>query len=169
MSESVNEAGGGSGPSHRSVEVGVAIAMAILALIGIYGSLQNGVGWGPDGPRAGFFPFYVALIVLISCAVNLATVIRRMDGTKLFAEWGQLRQVFSVIVPTAIYVGLVPYIGIYVSSALLIAVFMRWFGRYNWFMVALIAILVPILTFVTFEIWFLVPLPKGPLENWLGY
>ncbi|HEX5509378.1 MAG TPA: tripartite tricarboxylate transporter TctB family protein [Pseudolabrys sp.] len=168
MSESVNEASG-AGPSHRSVEVGVAIAMAVLALIGIYGSLQNGIGWGSDGPRAGFFPFYVSLIVLISCVVNLATVIRRMDGTKLFAEWGQLRQVFSVLVPTAIYVGLVPYIGIYVSSALLIAVFMRWFGRYSWLMVALIAILVPILTFVTFEIWFLVPLPKGPLENWLGY
>ncbi len=168
MSESVNEAGG-AGPSHRGVEIGVAVAMAILALIGIYGSLQNGVGWGPDGPRAGFFPFYVALIVLISCVVNLATVVRRMDGTKLFAEWGQLRQVFSVIVPTAIYVGLVPYTGIYVASALLIAVFMRWFGRYSWLVVALIAILVPILTFLTFEIWFLVPLPKGPLENWLGY
>ncbi|HEU4659118.1 MAG TPA: tripartite tricarboxylate transporter TctB family protein [Pseudolabrys sp.] len=168
MSENVHE-GAGSGPSHRSVEIGVAVAMAVLALIAIYGSLQNGVGWGSDGPRAGFFPFYVALIVLFSCVMNLATVIRRMDKTKLFADWGQLRQVFSVIVPTAVYVGLVPYIGIYVSSALLIAVFMRWFGRYNWPLVAFIAIVVPVLTFITFEIWFLVPLPKGPLENWLGY
>ena len=58
----------------------------------------------------------------------------------------------------------------YVSSALLIAVFMIWFGRYNWLMVARRSrSCVPVLTFFMFEIWFLVPLPKGPLENLLGY
>jgi hypothetical protein len=24
-------------------------------------------------------------------------------------------------------------------------------------------------TFLVFETWFLVPMPKGPLETWLGY
>jgi len=168
MNETVNETDG-TGPSHRSVEIGVAVAMAILALVGMYGSAKVGIGWGDEGPRAGFFPFYVSLIVLISCGVNLASAIMHADRGKIFAEWSQLRQVGSVLVPTAIYVGLVPYIGIYVSSALLIAVFMRWFGRYRWLTVVAIAIIVPVLTFVTFEIWFLVPLPKGPLENWLGY
>jgi hypothetical protein len=143
--------------------------MAVVALIGIYGSVQIGIGWGAEGPRAGFFPFYVSLIVLICCLVNLASVVLKTDGVRVFAEWSQLRQVFSVIVPTAIYVGLVPYIGMYVSSALLIAVFMRWFGRYSWPFVAALAILVPVAAFFTFEIWFLVPLPKGPLESWLGY
>jgi|SRR6185437_1445208 putative tricarboxylic transport membrane protein len=168
MNDTVH-ATGGAGPSHRSVEIGVAVTMVILALIGMYGSNKVGIGWGAEGPRAGFFPFYVSLIVLISCAVNLASVFRKSSDGKLFAEWGQLRQVGSVLLPTAIYVGLVPYIGIYASSALLIAVFMRWFGRYGWPAVIAISIIVPILTFVTFEIWFLVPLPKGPLENWLGY
>ena len=75
-----------------------------------------------------------------------------------------------MLVPTAIYVALVPYIGIYVASALLIAFFMLWFGRYSWLLVvgdrdrACRS-----LTFLMFEIWFLVPLPKGPLENLLGY
>jgi hypothetical protein len=72
-------------------------------------------------------------------------------------------------VPVAIYAGLIPYIGLYVASALLIGVFMRWFGKYGWPMVLTIAIAVPVLTFFMFEIWFLVPLPKGPLENYLGY
>jgi p-aminobenzoyl-glutamate transporter AbgT len=31
------------------------------------------------------------------------------------------------------------------------------------------AVIVPIVIFVMFEIWFLVPLPKGPLEVMLGY
>ncbi len=134
MNETANETGG-TGPSHRVAEIGVAGVMALLALIGIYGSLQVGIGWGAEGPRAGFFPFYVSLIVLISCAVNVVSVLRVPDTGKLFAEWSQLRQVVSVLVPTAIYVALVPYIGIYVASALLIAFFMRWFGRYNWLFV----------------------------------
>jgi putative tricarboxylic transport membrane protein len=168
MSDMINETGG-TGPSHRSVELGVAGFIALLAVIGIYGSIKVGIGWASDGPRAGFFPFYVSLIVLISCAVNIAQAMAVPDDGKIFAEWSQLRQVLSVLVPTAIYVTLVPYIGMYVASALLIAGFMRWFGHYRWLIVASVAIAVPIITFFMFEVWFLVPLPKGPLERLLGY
>jgi hypothetical protein len=55
------------------------------------------------------------------------------------------------------------------ASALLIAAFMIWLGKYRWILAIPIAIAVPLLTFMLFEIWFLVPLPKGPLENFLGY
>ena len=48
--------------------------------------------------------------------------------------------------PTAIYVALIPWIGIYVASIMLIAVFMRWLGRYDWGMVAAIALGVPLVT-----------------------
>jgi len=168
MSDTTEETGG-TGPSHRRVELGVAGFMALLALIGIYGSLQVGIGWAADGPRAGFFPFYVSLIVLISCAVNVVQALAKPADGKLFAEWAQLRQVGSVLLPSAIYVLLVPYVGMYVASALLIGFFMRWFGHYRWAVAAGVALLVPILTFFMFEVWFLVPLPKGPLETWLGY
>ncbi len=168
MNQTANETGG-AGPSHRSVEIGVAGFMALLALIGIYGSLKVGIGWGDEGPRAGFFPFYVSLVVLISCAVNLLTVLATSGQGKVFAEWGQLRQVISVLVPTIIYVALVPFLGMYVASALLIVFFMRWFGNYAWHTAVAVAVGVPVLTFLMFEIWFLVPLPKGPLESFLGY
>ena len=167
MSESSHSTGG-TGPSHRSVEIGVALFMALLAAVGIAGSLKVGIGWGPEGPKAGFFPFYISLIVLISCAVNIIGVLREFTGREVFATWGQLRQVLSVVIPTTIYVFAVPVIGMYVSSGLLIAVFMKWIGRYSWPMVLAIAVGVPILTFILFERWFLVPLPKGPLEDWLG-
>jgi hypothetical protein len=168
MNQTVNETGG-TGPSHRNVEVGVAAFMALLALIGIYGSLKVGIGWGAEGPRAGFFPFYVSLIVLIACGINIHSALAVPEAGRLFAQWSQLRQVLSVLVPTAVYVALIPYVGMYVASALLIGLFMRWFGGYSWLIVLGIAILVPILTFLTFEMWFLVPLPKGPLERLLGY
>ena len=168
MNETLKETGG-AGPSHRGVEIGVAVAMAILALIGIYGSIKVGIGWGAEGPRAGFFPFYVSLAVLISCAVNLAKIMLSPDDGSLFAEWGQIRQVLAVVAPTAIYVAAIPFLGIYVSSALLIIAFMKWLGNYNWLKSIAVGVVVPILTFLMFEIWFLVPLPKGPLENLLGY
>ena len=72
------------------------------------------------------------------------------------------------MVPTTVYVFAVPVLGMYVSSGLLIGVFMKWLGRYSWPMVLAIAIGVPVITYVLFERWFLVPLPKGPLEDWLG-
>jgi hypothetical protein len=157
------------GPAQRSVEIGVAAAVALFALIIILGSIQAGIGWGAEGPKAGFFPFYVGLLILVSSGINLAQIMREHYEGRLFADWGQLRQVLSVLVPTAIYVALVPWIGIYVASVLLIAVFMKWLGRYGWSMVAAVSIGVPLVTFAVFEKWFLVPLPKGPLETALGY
>jgi putative tricarboxylic transport membrane protein len=168
MSHNAEDAAGG-GPSQRNAELGVALLIAIIAVIGVIGSLKVGIGWAADGPRAGFFPFYISVIILISCAVNIASTLRHVDETATFATWGQLGKVMQVLVPTAIYALVVPYSGIYVASALLIALFMRWFGRYNWAIVAAIAVGLPIVTFVTFEIWFLVPLPKGPLEAALGF
>ena len=96
-----------SGPSHRRVEIGVAIGMMAFGLIVIAGSLQVGIGWGAEGPRSGFFPFYLGLIIIASSAVNLVQASLIYRG-KLFAEWGQLRQVMSVVVPTTIYVFVLP-------------------------------------------------------------
>jgi hypothetical protein len=167
MSETPHRAG--TGPSHRLVEIGVAVAMMLFSFIVIGGSLQVGVTWGVEGPRAGFFPFYLGLLILIASLFNLVQAIWTPGRARLFAEWGQLRQVLSVVVPAALYVGLVPWIGIYASSALLIAVFMKWIGRYGWSLVLPIAVGVPIICFVVFEKWFLVPLPKGPIEEMLGF
>jgi putative tricarboxylic transport membrane protein len=63
----------------------------------------------------------------------------------------------------------VPFLGIYLSSMLLIAFFMRWLGGYGPAIIVPVAIGVPIAFFLVFERWFLVPLPKGPIEYWLGF
>ena len=169
MSNGSSEGVHRAGPSQRSVEIGVTLLMALFALIVIAGSMQAGLGWGAEGPKAGFVPFYVGLVILGSSIINFGGVISLRPDDRLFAEWGQLSQVMAMLVPTAIYVALVPWIGIYVASVLLIAVFMRWLGRYGWGMIAAVAVGVPLVTFVIFEKWFLVPLPKGPIEDYLGF
>jgi putative tricarboxylic transport membrane protein len=159
----------GAGPTQRSVEIGVTVAMAVFALIVIAGSLQAGVGWGAEGPKAGFVPFYVGLLILGSSVINLGAVLSERSDKRLFAEWGQLAKVMSILVPTSIYVAAIPWIGIYVASVILIAVFMRWLGRYTWSLVAAISLAVPLAVFLIFERWFLLPLPKGPIEEFLGF
>jgi putative tricarboxylic transport membrane protein len=61
------------------------------------------------------------------------------------------------------------FVGLYVAVGLYMAFYMRWIGRHSWGLVLLISIAFPLITFAVFEIWFLVPMPKGPLEAWLGY
>jgi hypothetical protein len=163
-----SESAHGSGPLHRIVELSVALIIAVFALIVIGGSLKVGAGWGFDGPQAGFFPFYIGLLILGSSIVNFINVWQAAAQKRLFAEWGQLGQVLSVVIPAGIYVALVKPIGIYAASILLIAVFMRWLGKYNWGLVISVAVGVPAITFVVFEKWFLVPLPKGPIESFFG-
>ena len=157
------------GPSHIAVEIGVAIAIAIFGIVTVIGSLKVGINWGAEGPKAGFFPFYVGLMIIGSGLVNLYQSITGQFGGGLFASWVQLRRVLSVVVPTVIYVATIPFIGIYITSAVLIGFFMRWLGRYGWGLVLAISIAIPVITFVVFERWFLVPLPKGPIEEYLGF
>ena len=156
-----------SGPSQVATEIGVALATALFGLIVIIGSLRVGVGWGADGPRSGSFPFYTGLAIVIASAVNLVQSFG-IDRRRLFADWSQLRQVVAVVIPTAVYVAVVPWIGLYVASILLIAGFMVWLGGYHLLLAATVAIATVALTYLTFEWWFLVPLPKGPLEDLLG-
>ena len=157
------------GPGHRTMEMGVALAVVLFGVIAIVGSLQVGIDWGAEGPKAGFFPFYIGLMIIGAGLVNLFQAMTGRFKGGLFASWRQLRQVLSVVVPTAIYVAVIPWIGIYIASGVLIGFFMRWLGRYRWPLVSGIAIGVPLVTFIVFERWFLVPLPKGPVEEWLGF
>lgn len=161
--------GSGAGPRHRDVEAGVAVATGLFAVIVIIGSLKAGIDWASDGPRAGFFPFYIGLFILASSVINFGYAIVENPRAKLFAGWDQIARVISVVIPTGIYVALIPWLGIYVSSVLLIGLFMRWLGKYRWPATLALAVGVPLVFFIVFERWFLVPLPKGPVEDWLGF
>jgi len=156
-----------AGPRQRHVELGVAAFMALLGVITIIGSLHVGTGWGAEGPQSGFFPFWIGVLIVAASSYNFVRAFA-VPARKLFAEWSQIRQVGKVVWPMAIYVAAVPWLGIYVSSALLTMGFMRWLGRYGWVLTLSVSIGLQIITYMTFEKWFLVPLPKGPFEELLG-
>src|SRR5258705_12247351 len=114
-----------AGPPHKLVEAGITLLIALFGVIVIIGSVKAGINWGAEGPRAGFFPFYIGIFIVVASAINLLSALRdENDG--LFAEWGQLRQVMSVVIPTAIYVGSIPFTGLYLASIIFISLFMPW-------------------------------------------
>lgn len=156
--------------SYRSMDAFVALCFMVAAAVVMWDSVRVGAGWVSDGPQAGYFPFYIGLIMFISGAGVLVTaLVTKTPNLATFVEKGQLVSVLRVLIPTAIYVGIMPYIGLYVSSALFIAVFMIWIGKYSLVWAVPVSLGVPLFLFVLFEIWFLIPLPKGPVENALGF
>ena len=152
----------------RTVDVLTAVVLMLLGGVVVADSVRLGIGWGTDGPKSGFFPFWLALLMLAACALILIQSIRRKSSAP-FVTREQLSPVLKVLWPAAAAVALMQFVGLYVASALYMAFYMRLVGRHGWLVVIGLAVLVPVVTFFVFETWFLVPMPKGPLEAWLGY
>ena len=157
--------------SNRAMNIAVALVLMSVATVVMVASYKLGSGWAEDvGPDSGYFPFYVALIMLVaSSATLLQNVLAARAAKGSFVARGELIMVLQVLVPMTIFVVLAIYIGIYISTALFISFFMIWHGRYPLHKTAVVALAVPVVLFFIFEVWFLVPLPKGPLKSWLGY
>jgi putative tricarboxylic transport membrane protein len=164
--------------TNKTMEIVVALLLIGASAIVIFDSKRIGLGWQEgQGPAPGYFPFWVAVALALSSLYNLFNAVRGADadGGDDFVSKTALGRVLAVLVPTAIYVaviggvGPIPGLGIYVASAIFIALFMLVFGKEKPIRTVLVSIGVPLLLFFMFERWFLVPLPKGPLEAMLGF
>ena len=162
-----------SASSVKMVDAATAIAILLMGAVVIWDSRRLGASWGSDGPEPGYFPFYIGLILCVSSLVNFFRAIKDDSGDS-FVSMSALKMILSVIVPTIVYVALIggvgpiPALGIYVASAIFIALFMKWLGKYAWPITLAVSVAVPVVFFLLFEVWFKVPLPKGPLEAALG-
>jgi len=160
--------------SVRLWEAIVAIAFLVTGSVVAWDSHRLGSSWGSDGPQAGYFPFYIGVIIIVSSAINLFNALKPgAGGGEAFVQWGQLKLILAVLLPSVVYVALIdnPWygFGIYVPSAIFIAVFMRILGKYGWLKIAAVSLGVVIAFFLAFEVWFKVPLPKGPIEALFGF
>jgi hypothetical protein len=156
--------------STRTMELVVALVFMALASLIMWDNWRIGARWEADGPGAGYFPFRIGAIMFIVSAITFVTHLRdRRAAESSFVDRSQLKMVLKVLIPTIFFVAIIPLTGIYVASAIFIAFFMFWLGRYRPTLVLMVALGVPAFLFMMFEIWFLVPLPKGPLETAFGY
>ena len=150
-----------------------AITAAIIFLVGLVMMIdgyRSGMGWAFDGPESGYFPFRTGAILFISSVVIfLRTLFSKHRNDKLFVSWDRFKQVLYVLIPIVLYVLVTQFVGIYVASAVFIGGFMRVMGKFIWLKIILISVGISVTLFWMFEIQFMVPLPKGPLESLLGY
>jgi putative tricarboxylic transport membrane protein len=158
----------------RIVNLVTAALLILLGSIVIYDALRLGIGWGYEGPGSGFFPFWLAtLLAVVSAALFIEAWIDRSQ--KSFVTWERFVPVLKVLIPLAGFIvltdppGAWPGLGLYVAAGIYLGFYMRWVGRHGWGAVVALSIAVPVITFFIFETWFLVPMPKGPVEDWLGY
>jgi ABC-type polysaccharide/polyol phosphate export permease len=154
--------------STRTAELVVAFLIFALGATVIWDSVRLGARWGDDGPQAGYFPFYIGLLICLSTGIIFFRALGdKVKAAKSFVTRGQLVLVMKMLVPSIIYTVLIKLLGIYVASTLFIAFFMRWLGKTPWPKTVAVALGVSVVFFLLFEVWFKVPLPKGPLEAWL--
>jgi hypothetical protein len=158
--------------STRAAEMVVAALLLAIGAIVVYDSYRLGSKWGSDGPQSGYFPFYIGLLICLSAIVNFVQALVAVTGADgVFVRWGQFKLVLIVLIPAAVYVLGVQYIGVYVASAIYIAVFMAVLGKYSWLRSIVVGIAVNASFFLMFEVWFKVPLFKGNFDplHFLGY
>ncbi len=161
-----------TGVATNIIDAFVAVLVIIMGGVVLYGSRKLGSEWTSDGPGAGYFPFYIGLILCISgIGVLYQALASKEKNTEVFVDGESFRRVLSVLVPAAVYVGFIQLLGIYVASAIYIALFMIILGKYSWLKSVIIAVAVNALFFMMFEVWFKVPLHKGALDplGFLGY
>jgi cell division protein FtsW (lipid II flippase) len=156
--------------THQAAEAIVAVAIFLIGVVMMIDGRRIGMGWSPEGPEAGYLPFRTGAIIAISSAVVfLRALFSKHSNHKLFVSWGSFKQVLCVLIPAFLYVLVTQFIGIYVASAVFIGGFMRAMARFSWIKVILVSVCISATLFWMFEIQFMVPLPKGPLESLFGY
>jgi hypothetical protein len=170
MSEHSNNTNQDSAISVRAMDIITAILFLAFGITVMIGSLKLGASWGADGPEAGYFPFYISLIILLSSTVTLYQAFANKNKeTESFVDREPLKQVMAVLLPAIVFVLGVQLIGIYVASALYIAIFMVWLGKYAIWKAVAVAVGVTVALYLMFEFWFQVPLPHGSWFNPLEF
>jgi putative tricarboxylic transport membrane protein len=164
----------GRGVARWAVELGTGIFVVVVGAVFVYGSLKEGIGWtSAVGPESGYFPFYIGVLIVLCGIYNAAAALitawreqRSRHAGEIFLEYAKFKPVLHVFVPMAIYVFSVRWLGLYISSALFVGLFMMWHGKYRW-QALWVGVGTPLFFYLVLELWFKIDLYKGPLLDWL--
>lgn len=156
----------------RTADIVCALIILGVGALVMYDSIRLHIGWGMEGPRAGFFPFLMSLGVIIGCLIVVANAVQRKGvakSVKPFIAPGGIKPVLRVVLPAALMVFLTQYIGLYVAAGLYMAFYMRLIGKHRWSTVLMISIVLPAGFYYVFDKLFLIPMPRGNLQAILGF
>jgi hypothetical protein len=153
--------------SGRSLEAGTALVTGVFGAAVVVSSLDNGIGWSAAGVDAGTFPFIVGLVILSGSVFNL--VQGWLQARDIALRSSELKRLAMLFIPAAIYVGVIPLIGIYPASAGYVFGVLARHRRGAFVFSGLAAIGTALALYLIFELTFQISLPRGLLGSALGF
>jgi len=152
--------------SRFAVEVTLAAATAAIGAVVTIGALEFGTGWGDGGPQPGYFPFYIGIIVMVASGgvlveafanrerLRATAFLRREQGMRIAAFFGPMVGFVLVASLLGLYVALI----VYLTATMVVQ------GHYRLPRALAVSVGSAVIFYLIFEVWFRVPLLKGPLE-----
>jgi hypothetical protein len=153
--------------SGRSLEAATALITGAFGAAVVVSSLDNGIGWSAAGVESGTFPFIVGLVIAAGSLFNL--VQGWLHARAVILGPSELRRLGKLFVPAAVYVGVVPLIGVYPASAFYVFGTLAWHRRGSLLLPALAAIGAALALYLIFELTFQISLPRGVLGTYFGF
>ena len=152
--------------SGRSLEAATALVTGAFGAAVVVSSLDNGIGWSSAGVESGTFPFVVGLVILAGSMFNLVQGWLQARAVILGSK--ELRRLGILFVPAAVFVGIIPLIGMCLASALYVFGALAWQKRGSLLLPAFAAIGAALALYLIFELTFQISLPRGLLGALLG-
>ncbi len=149
--------------SRRSLETATALLTGAFGAAVVVSSFGNGIGWSAAGVDAGTFPFIVGLIILSGSIFNL--VQGWLEAGDILLRPSELKRLAILFIPAAIYVGVIPLIGMYLASAAFVFGALAWHKRGSFVFAGIAAIGTALALYVIFERTFQISLPRGLLGD----
>lgn len=154
----------------RTAELVAGVVLALVSIGLMYKSTDGlSIWWvAGQGPGSGAWPFWLSVIMLLSCIAILVRWFRRATpqsrSEEIFMDAGAVRMIGVTVVALALLLLGTYYIGIYISLLAFLLFYLRVIGGHSWTTTIALMLAIPVVVFVFFEYLLIIPLPKGISE-----
>lgn len=148
------------------MRIGDLLVVLLLIAFGVGVLVQAesvGTGWLRGRPESGFIPYWLGVALILSCGFVLIETLWRWRRTTepFFADLEGMWSVLKVAGTALLLLPLIYFAGFYAAAAIYVLVYTRWVGNHRWYSAILLSIGIPIGTYIVFERWLLILLPRG--------
>jgi hypothetical protein len=158
--------------SRRALEISTAALTGIFGVVVVISSTDNGIGWSSAGVDAGTFPFLTGVIIVLGSLYNMgqgALGRGSLAIVRVAITPSELRRLAGLFVPAAIFIAVIPIVGMYLASAGYVFAVLALPKRQSVVRALVIAVVTPLALYVVFERMFQVSLPHGALAAAFGF
>ena len=154
----------------RMAEFTAAIVLALVSLALMYKSTDGlSIGWIPNnGPGSGFWPFWLSVVMLLSC---LTILIRAYFGStpqsrseEPFMDRDTVNLVGITVAALFLLLLATEFVGLYIGLVGFLFFYLRILGGHSWTVTVSLMLGIPVFIFMFFEYLMTIPLPKAMSE-----